>query len=172
MSSVFQAAVSKYGPFHHKIFLLTGMLSTRKIAWSKSGCIARITAEADGVDIYGFMYDREKKDYVLSEPARLELPIGHQLPIVHVSWGKSTITPDLVIVDVLGGLSIFSQLYSINYLRLAKFFPSDLSHDGSRVVGMEWLWSNLGSRAVCPLAVACIKKSVDQSDSFLLMLES
>lgn len=100
------------------------------------------------MEVYGFMYDEEKKDYTLSDPSTLELPNGHHLPIVHVSWGKPTITPDLVVVDTLGGVSIFTPLFSINLLRLAKFFPADPSHGGTRIVGMEWLWSHLGSRAV------------------------
>ena len=131
--------------------------SIRKIAWSKSGCIARITADADGVDVYGFMHDSDKKEYVLSEPTRLELHSGHQSPLVHVSWGKSAMTLDLVVIDASGGMSIFMPQFSVNYLRLAKFFSPDAHNDRGRVVGMEWLWSNIGNRAVSVLAPACFR---------------
>ena len=109
----------------------------RKLAWSKFGGIASVTNNSE-VQIQAFYYDSTARDYVLSQPKRLDFPKSPpRQPIQHLSWNKNG--SDLVAVDVAGNILIFSLLVAINRLKFTRSFASDETSFLGQVVGMEWL---------------------------------
>lgn len=118
----------------------------RKIAWSRLGCIAYISA--DGLRVYVLHLQCRPSDgkWVLSGESPL-MPVsethgGNML--VHLSWNETG--SELAVVDASGRISIYSisiALNSITGLRQASFDSGD---EGSQVVGLMWLNSQ---RSVC-----------------------
>lgn len=112
---------------------------SRKIAWSKLGCIAYISQDGLRVNVRHLQCQPLDGKWTLSDDTPL-LPVteahsGHQL--VHLSWNETG--SELAVVDSSGRVSIYSILIALNSIagqRQAAFDPDD---DGSQIVGMMWL---------------------------------
>lgn len=119
---------------------------SRKIAWSRLGCIASISPDGLRVIVRYLQCRPSDGKWVLGEESPLA-PVfdthnGNQL--THLSWNETG--SDLAVVDCSGRISIYSisiALNSITGLRQASF---DAGDDGNQVVGMIWLNSQ---RYVC-----------------------
>jgi mediator of RNA polymerase II transcription subunit 16 len=112
---------------------------SRKIAWSRLGCIAYISADGLQVNLRHLNSSPSNGKWVLSEETTLapvaETHGGNQL--VHLSWNESG--SEMAVVDCLGRISIYSisiALNSITGVRQANFDSSD---DSNQIVGMMWL---------------------------------
>lgn len=122
-------------PLFHCIQLTT----SRKVAWSRLGCIAYISHDGLRVNVRHLQCQPSDGKWVLSDDTPL-LPVteahgGH--PLVHLCWNE--MGSELAVVDSSGRVSIYSILVALNSiagLRQAAFDPDD---DGSQIVGIMWL---------------------------------
>ncbi|CAL5871048.1 uncharacterized protein PFLUO_LOCUS5292 [Penicillium psychrofluorescens] len=110
-----------------------------KIAWSRLGCIACISADGLRVNVRHLQCLSSDGKWVLGD----ESPLGPVTeahgsnPLVHLSWNETG--SELAAVDCSGRISIYSisiALNSITGLRQASFDSSD---DSNQIVGMMWL---------------------------------
>jgi mediator of RNA polymerase II transcription subunit 16 len=112
---------------------------TRKIAWSRLGCIASISQDSTRVNVRHLQCQQSDGKWLLSDETPLnqvsEVHAGHAL--VHLCWNDSG--TELAVADSSGRVSIYSipiALNSVNVTRQAAFDPDD---DGAQIVGMMWL---------------------------------
>ncbi|KAJ5946495.1 Mediator complex subunit Med16 [Penicillium verhagenii] len=111
----------------------------QKIAWSRLGCIAYISADALRVNVRHLKCSPSNGKWVISDETPLtaitEAHGGSTL--VHLSWNETG--SDLVVVDCLGRISIYQTpvaLNSVTGIRQAHFDNGD---DSNQIVGMMWL---------------------------------
>jgi mediator of RNA polymerase II transcription subunit 16, fungi type len=127
------------------ISLLT---ANRKIAWSKSGCVAYITPDGYAVNLRVFSRDPATGKWDLSEDAQLEIPHGHDdFPYVHLSW--SHLGQDLAVVDAAGHVLLFSPQMVLDKMGLQRVDPSHPEAEMDAVVGMHWLAVHPHEQKVC-----------------------
>ena len=112
---------------------------SRKIAWSRLGCIASISQDSTRVNVRHLQCQQSDGKWLLSDETPLnqvsEVHAGHAL--VHLCWNESG--TELAVADSSGRVSIYSipiALNSVNVTRQAAFDPDD---DGAQIVGMMWL---------------------------------
>ncbi|KAJ5664605.1 Mediator complex subunit Med16 [Penicillium macrosclerotiorum] len=111
----------------------------QKVAWSRLGCIAYISADGVRVGVRYLQSRPSDGKWVLSEESLLhpvtEAHNGNLL--LHLAWNETG--AELAVTDCLGRVSIYSismALNSINGLRQASFDSSD---DSNQIVGLMWL---------------------------------
>lgn len=121
----------------------------RKIAWSRTGCIAYISLDGTRVSVRNLQCSPSDGKWMLSEESPL-VPVteahGGNI-LVHLAWNEAG--SELAVADCLGRVSIYSismALNSITGLRQAAFDSSD---DCNQVVGMMWLNSNRSVGLAC-----------------------
>lgn len=120
----------------------------RKLAWSRQGCVAYVSADATKVNLRYLHCQPADGKWDLSDDNPSTLPMetspGHV--VVHLSWNE--LGSDLVVVESSGRVSIFTigiALNAVNAYRPAV----DPDDDSAQVVGMMWLNSQ---RSVCSLS--------------------
>ena len=110
----------------------------RKIAWSKSGCVANITPDGNGINLRVFSRDPITGKWDLGKETALDVPHAlDSLPFVHLSW--SHLGNDLAIMNAAGHVMIYSCAMVLDRMTLmrADSIPQDAEMDS--VVGMHWL---------------------------------
>ena len=125
----------------------------RKIAWSRQGCVAYVSADATKVNLRYLHCQPADGKWDLSDDNPSTLPMetlpGHV--VVHLSWNE--LGSDLAVVESSGRVSLFSigiALTSVNAYRPAV----DPDDDSAQVVGMMWLNSQRSVRASSKIMVA------------------
>ncbi|PKY07581.1 mediator of RNA polymerase II transcription subunit 16 [Aspergillus campestris IBT 28561] len=110
----------------------------QKLAWSRQGCVAYVSADATKVNLRYLHCQPVDGKWDLSDDNPSTLPMetspGHV--VVHLSWNE--LGSDLAVVESSGRVSIFSigiALNSVNAYRPAV----DPDDDSAQVVGMMWL---------------------------------
>lgn len=112
---------------------------SRKVAWSRLGCIAYISQDGLRVNVRYLQCQPSDGKWVLSDDTPLH-PVTEAhggRPLVHLCWNE--MGSELAVVDSSGRVSIYSILVALNSiagLRQAAFDPDD---DGSQIVGVMWL---------------------------------
>lgn len=135
--------------------------NTRKVAWSRLGCIAYISQDALQVSFRHLQCRPSDGKWVLSDDTPL-LPVteahgGH--PLAHVSWNETG--SELAVADVFGRVSIYSISVALNSIQGQRQAIFDPTEDGSQLVGMTWLQTN---RSVSTLLLGLTWN--DPSDQF------
>ena len=118
------------------------LMIIRKIAWSKMGCIAYITADNREVQVANLQRHQSdgswslslKSDYILGEYIS-RIFQGREL--ANLSWNPSG--QDLLVADVHGRLSIFQVRVAINRLAAYKSWPPESDNHLNALVGITWL---------------------------------
>jgi mediator of RNA polymerase II transcription subunit 16 len=120
------------------LYLRSPLTPCRKIAWSKNGCVAYISADGDAVNLKVFSRDAENGKWDLRKDVPLEVPQGReQFPFVHLSW--SHLGNDLAVMDAAGRVMVFSCAMALDRMH---FIRAELAHPEAEVdgvVGMHWL---------------------------------
>ncbi|KAF2182172.1 hypothetical protein K469DRAFT_669982 [Zopfia rhizophila CBS 207.26] len=110
----------------------------QKIAWSKSGCVAYITSDGDGISLRVFSRDASSGKWALGKDTSLDIPHRHGgLPLVHISW--SHLGNDLAVMDAAGRVLIFSCAMVLDRMATTRAHVVDPEHEMDAVVGMHWL---------------------------------
>jgi mediator of RNA polymerase II transcription subunit 16 len=114
------------------------LTSRRKIAWSKSGCVAYISPDGYTVNLKVFSRDTETGKWDLRKDVPLEVPQGReQFPFVHLSW--SHLGNDLAVMDAAGRVMIFSSVMALDRLHFIRAESAHPEAEADGVVGMHWL---------------------------------
>jgi mediator of RNA polymerase II transcription subunit 16 len=120
-------------------WLLLVLISTRKIAWSRFGCIAYISQNSTRVNVRHLHCQPSDGRWVLSEETPLnqitEAHGGHTL--VHLCWNEAG--SELAVADSSGRVSICSIPIALNSVNGARPAILDTEDDGGQIVGMMWL---------------------------------
>ncbi|KAJ5898231.1 Mediator complex subunit Med16 [Penicillium tannophilum] len=111
----------------------------QKIAWSRLGCIAYISADGLQVKLRHLNSSPSNGQWVMSEETTL-VPVaethGGNL-LVHLSWNESG--SEMAVVDCLGRISIYSISIALNSITGVRQAHFDSSDDSNQIVGMMWL---------------------------------
>ncbi|KAF2735226.1 hypothetical protein EJ04DRAFT_576318 [Polyplosphaeria fusca] len=111
---------------------------SQKIAWSKSGCVASITADGYGVILKVFRRDPATRKWHLGKDVALEIPRRQDdSPFVHLSW--SHLGNDLVVMDAAGRAMIFSCSMALDRMTFMRVEITQSEAEMDAVVGMHWL---------------------------------
>lgn len=120
---------------------------TRKVSWSKLGCMAYISQDGLRINIRHLQCQPADGKWALSDETPLH-PVTEahgSNPLVHLCWNESG--SELAVVDASGRISIYSLSIALNSIaghRPASLDPAD---DGNQVVGMMWLNTQRSVRA-------------------------
>lgn len=116
----------------------TTLSESRRIAWSKNGCVAYISPDGYTINLKVFFRDPASGKWDLGKDVPLEFPQGRDVfPLVHLSW--SHLGNDLAVMDEVGRVMVFQCQMALDRL---QFIRAELSHPESEadvVVGMHWL---------------------------------
>lgn len=112
---------------------------SRKITWSKGGCIAYISGDNCNIILKHLICDSYDGQWKLSKGYSLDdLPPVHDGgDIVHLSWSHSG--SELAVVDLLGRISVFSIFITMNRLNSSRRCILDPEDHLGAVVGLMWL---------------------------------
>ena len=123
------------------MYILAKLVLTfsRKVAWSKSGCIAYMTQEGRSVNLQHLACSPQDGQWGLGTPHTAEtvstMHSDHQL--VHLCWNHSGM--ELAIVDVFGRISIFMITSALNRIAAIRRCVLDPEDNTSAVIGLMWL---------------------------------
>ena len=112
---------------------------TRKVSWSKLGCIAYISQDGLRVNIRHLQCQPADGKWALSDETPLH-PVTEahgSNPLVHLCWNESG--SELAVVDASGRISIYSLSIALNSIAGHRPASLDSADDGNQVVGMMWL---------------------------------
>lgn len=114
-------------------------MTTRKVAWSKLGCIAYITQDGQGVNVRNVLCRAEDGKWTMSGdyPVDRISSVHEPQQLVHLSWNHTG--SELVVVDVFGRISILSILIAMNRFAVSRSCILDQEDDMGAVVGLSWL---------------------------------
>ncbi|KAK2742596.1 mediator complex subunit [Myotisia sp. PD_48] len=114
----------------------------QKIAWSRFGAIAYISADASKVYIRNLICRSNDGQWVMSEEDPMnyiaEAQPGHSL--VHLSWNEPG--TDLAVVDSCGRILIVNMSVALNVLVPSRLATLDSDDDGNHPVGLMWFSMN------------------------------
>jgi mediator of RNA polymerase II transcription subunit 16 len=117
------------------------LIASRKVAWSKNGCVAYVGPDGYSVNFRIFSRDIATGKWDLRRDVPLAIPQARDdYPIVHLSW--SHLGNDLVVVDAAGRVMIFSCAMALDRMHFSR---ADLAHPEAEVdgvVGIHWLAIN------------------------------
>ena len=111
----------------------------RKVAWSKTGAIAYVTADGHQVILQHLLCDPESGEWQLSKPTFIDdvAATHQQATIVHLSWDHPS--DYLAVVDSFGRTSIYTCLYALNCVTVRRKGTFDPEDDLGSIVGLTWL---------------------------------
>lgn len=112
---------------------------SRKLSWSKIGCISYISSDARKVILQHLLRDPINGRWELSKENVVDdISRWHgQIDLVHLSWSHTG--NELAIVDRLGRTSIFGVYVAINRINVSRRCTVDPEDDLGAVVGLMWL---------------------------------
>ena len=127
---------------HLHLSTYRALMTFRKIAWSKMGCIAYIAADNKEVRVANLQHHQSdgswglslKSDFILGEHVS-RIFQGREL--INLSWSPSG--QELLVADVHGRLSIFQVRVAINRLAACKSWPPESDNHLNALVGIMWL---------------------------------
>jgi mediator of RNA polymerase II transcription subunit 16, fungi type len=120
----------------------------RKITWSKSGSVAYVTPDGQGVNVRAFKRDPSTGKWELGKDHPMVLPHDQTVyPIVHLSW--SHLGTDLAVIDAAGRLMIFTLYLVLDRMNAARTHLTDHEDELSAIVGMHWLSILPHEKRVC-----------------------
>ncbi|KAI1817793.1 RNA polymerase II mediator complex subunit Sin4 [Poronia punctata] len=110
----------------------------RRLAWSKGGTIASITADGQSLDLRHLRADPKDATWGLSEP-RLTAPWSNLNggPIVHLSWGPAN--SELAVIDAVGRVLLLMFNTDLNRPAVSRRWDNDAVDDLHSIVGTYWL---------------------------------
>lgn len=106
---------------------------SRKIAWSRSGCIAYITRSGKSVRLISYPLGPESSATTL-DTSYIHRDEGE---FVHLCW--DTPGSSLAVVDSLGRISIHRSNHSLNHFAATGKYLPDKIDMCNGVVGMHWI---------------------------------
>jgi len=111
----------------------------RKLAWSKSGCIASISRDGAGLNICHLQCHPKNGKWALSkEYAVDQVSATHRnQPLTHVQWSHTG--QELAVLDSAGKISILNVAMAMNNLHLSRPAETDQEDDLAEVAGLQWL---------------------------------
>ncbi|KAJ5637510.1 hypothetical protein N7490_007389 [Penicillium lividum] len=111
----------------------------QKIAWSRLGCIAYISADGLRVNVCHLKCRPSDGKWVLSEdtPLTTVTEAHGGTSLVHLSWNETG--SEMAVVDCLGRISIYSVSIALNSITAVRQTHFDSSDDSNQIVGMMWL---------------------------------
>lgn len=110
-------------------------LRHRKIAWSKSGCIAYVTRDAKSVRVVSYPLGPD------SSAITLDTSYFHRNEgdFVHLYW--DTPGTSLAVVDSLGRISVHRSCLSLSQFNATGHYLPNKIDTCNAVVGMQWISS-------------------------------
>lgn len=114
--------------------------SCRKLAWSNTGSIARISADGSKVLFYTLVRDMKPKLWTISAASKFPIAAPEGRTFVHVQF--SGIGIDLAIVDSAGMVHMRVMAGALGRMLPAERDPSreiQPKNELDAVVGMHWL---------------------------------
>jgi hypothetical protein len=126
--------------FHTMFCLFKRSLTTRRaVAWSKTGTIATLTPDRQGIELRFLRCNPKDGSWDLSEPTPCSLVQGSpSIPLVHLEWGVTN-TPELAVIDAAGRVAVVTCSVALNNLYLTRKWDNDSIDDMHAVVGCHWL---------------------------------
>lgn len=111
---------------------------SRKIAWSKNGCVAYISPDGYTVNLKVFSRDAATGKWNLGKNVLLQVPEGYDdYHFVHLSW--SHLGNDLAVMDASGRVMFFSCAMALDRMQFIRAEPAHQESELDSVVGMHWL---------------------------------
>ena len=114
----------------------------RKISWSKFGCIAYITSDNRNIRLANLRCNPKTGDWEIH--THPDATLEHQISkvykgreLAHLSWNITGL--ELVIADIYGRLTIFTNLFAINRVSITKTWLTDAEDNLNALVGTMWL---------------------------------
>lgn len=116
------------------------MFPDRRIAWSRLGGIAYISADSTKVSFRCLRYHSKTAKWELSNdyPVAKRQGTDEQHTFVHLEWSQTGM--DLAVADTVGRISIFTfSTTAVNHAHAAPVPAIDQPSELNRAVGMFWL---------------------------------
>ncbi|MCJ1479591.1 mediator complex subunit [Lambiella insularis] len=116
--------------------------ASHKIAWSKMGCIAYITADGKELHVATLRHRNDHNTWDLhlhADPTLGEhiAKIYKGRELANLSWNPSGL--ELVVADVYGRLSVCTTVIATNRLMVSKVWLSEPENHFNAMVGSTWL---------------------------------
>lgn len=111
----------------------------RRIAWSKTGCIATIDEDGHGVFTRQLFCNKGDGKWTLSQPISIKgiSTLHCDYPIIHLSWNHQG--HELAVFDSMGRVSIFTLLFTLSDFSAPRKCAIDTDDPLGVVVGLIWL---------------------------------
>ncbi|KAI5206129.1 hypothetical protein E4T39_02649 [Aureobasidium subglaciale] len=114
----------------------------QRLAWSKTSCVAQISADCRKVFVRALHRDRNTTKWALS--GETEVNASEDAFFTHVEWSSSGL--DLMIADQYGRFTLFSLTHALNSLERRPCNLTSAVDDLNQVVGLHWLPLNLAGQ--------------------------
>jgi mediator of RNA polymerase II transcription subunit 16 len=112
---------------------------TRRLAWSKTSCVAQISADSSKVFVRALCRDKNTAKWSLSDETEVNASEG--AIFTHLEWSSSGF--DLVIADQFGRFTLFTLTHALNSLERRPMNLSSPVDDLNQIVGLHWLALNI-----------------------------
>lgn len=110
----------------------------RRIAWSKYGPIAAISADSREIKGCALVHDQKTGRWDISTGVPIKLPEGYDGVLKHVCWSFTGV--DLAVADTAGRILIYGAALGHSHIELRKApVAGDDAGEMGCVVGMYWL---------------------------------
>lgn len=118
------------------------LIEPSKIAWSRMGCIAYITADGKELHIATLRHRKDHGTWELHLHADPTLgehisKIYRGRELANLLWNPSGL--ELVVADVFGRLSVCTIFIATNRLLVSKVWPNEPENQMNAMVGSMWL---------------------------------
>ncbi|KAG5993970.1 hypothetical protein E4U43_003346, partial [Claviceps pusilla] len=116
-------SVSKQLP--HRLDELRNHGCCQAVAWSKSGTIASLTPDGQGLELRLLRCHPDDGTWDLSEATTCDLVKGSPaIPLIHLEWGPTN-SPELAVIDAVGRVVVVTFGISLNHPFLTRRVDAD-----------------------------------------------
>ncbi|KAI5239334.1 hypothetical protein E4T43_06859 [Aureobasidium subglaciale] len=136
----------------------------QRLAWSRTSCIAQISADCRKVFVRALHRDRNTTKWALS--GEIEVNASEDAFFTHVEWSSSGL--DLVIADQYGRFTLFTLIHALNSLERRPCNLTSAVDDLNQVVGLHWLPLNLAGQTRTALIHPAVKDGSRWSNTMRL----
>ncbi|KAH0294203.1 hypothetical protein M436DRAFT_81910 [Aureobasidium namibiae CBS 147.97] len=126
----------------------------QRLAWSRTSCIAQISADSRKVVVRALCRDKNTANWSLSDETEVNASEG--AIFTHVEWSSSGF--DLVIADQFGRFTLFSLTHALNSLERRPVNLTSSVDDLNQVVGLHWLPTNPAGQTRTALILPAAKE--------------
>ena len=122
--------------------ILRALTEFSKIAWSKMGCIAYISASGKELHLATLQHHKNDGSWGLhhhTDPALAEhiIRIFKGRELASLSWNPSGL--EIVVTDIYGRLAVCTIFIAMNRLMVSKVWMNDPENHMNALVGSFWL---------------------------------